>query len=181
MQFQLQGRWILFTVCLTALAFFLPWDSSLPTPQAAEHAEVNAPAPDFNLPTPEGKQVSLSSLRGKVVLLTFWAIWCNVCREEMPMLESLHKKYRDKGLEVVGVNIDRDARTSVQDYAKQHGLSFPMLLDQERKAMKVYRAHFLPTTYIVDRKGVIVDKKVGLHKWSSLESQSFLEELLKKR
>jgi len=176
-----RGKWILSTLCLIPLTFCLLYESPLPNAQAVEHAQVNAPAPDFNLPTLEGKQVSLSSLRGKVVLLTFWAVWCHVCREEMPMLDSLHKKYRDKGLEVVGVNIDRDVGASVQDYVKQHGLSFPILLDQERKAMKLYRAHFVPTTFVLDKRGIIVDKKVGPHKWSTPESQGFLEELLKKQ
>jgi peroxiredoxin len=141
--------------------------------------KINSPAPDFTLPTLEGREISLSSLKGKVVILTFWAIWCQVCREEMPVLDSLYKQCRNRGLEVVGVNIDREPATCIQDFVRERGISYPILLDRERKAMKVYRAHFLPTTFVLNRAGVVVDKKVGIHDWMSPQSQGLLEGLLK--
>jgi len=156
------------------------------TPQEAaaisNRAELHAPAPDFSLPDLQGKEISLSSLQGKAVILTFWATWCGVCREEMPMMDLLYKKYKDKGLEVIGVNVDRKPEpvATVQDFIKQRGFSFPNLLDREWKAMKLYRAHFLPTTFVLDRQGIIVDKKVGSYQWTAPESELAINKLLKK-
>jgi peroxiredoxin len=149
--------------------------------QAAEKVKINAPAPDFTLPTLEGKQLSLSSLKGKVVLVAFWSIYCHVCKEELPKLESLYQKYKDKDLEVIGVNIDRESAGSIQASAKERGLSFPTLMDGEKKAMKAYQARALPATFIVDRNGILVDKKVGVYEWSSPESEQLIEKLLKKK
>ena len=153
---------------------------AVPSTQAAEEVKINKLAPDFTLPNLEGKDVSLSSLRGHVVILTFWSVWCHVCREEMGVLDSVYQKYKDKGLDVIGVNIDPDGSTSVQDYIKKHSLSFPMLRDKEKKVMKVYRANFLPSTFLLDKKGIVVDKVVGLRNWNSPEYQGLIEKLMKK-
>jgi len=160
------------SVCLVLAAF---------STQAAEQAKINAPAPDFTLPTLEGKDMSLSSLKGKVVLVAFWSIYCHVCQQELPKLESLYKKYRDKDLEIIGVNIDREPAGTIQGSAKERGLSFPILLDGEKKAMKAYQARALPAVFILDRSGIIVDKKVGIYEWSSPESEQFIGKLLKKK
>jgi len=149
--------------------------------QAAEQVKINAPAPDFSLPDLGGKEISLSSLKGKVVLLSFWSIYCQPCRQEMPMIESIYQRYKNEGLEVVGVNIDREPLLSVQNFVKENRVSFPILLDGERKAMKTYRAHFLPSTFLLDRSGIIVDKVVGIRDWSTPEYQGAIEKLLKKK
>jgi peroxiredoxin len=164
-----------------ALPFCFYPGAALTMAQAAEQAQVSAPAPDFTLSTLEGKQISLSSLRGKVVFVNFWSIWCNPCRLEMPMMDSLYKRYKERGLDVIGVNIDRDSVASIEDFVKKHNLSFPVLLDRERKVMKVYRAHFLPTTVILSRGGIIMEKVVGVHDWSSPASQRTIDDLLKKQ
>jgi len=160
------------SLCLVLAAF--------PT-QAAGPVEINAPAPDFTLPTLEGKDMSLSSLKGKVVLVAFWSIYCHVCRQEMPKLDSIYKKYKDKGLEVIGMNIDRESVGGIQGAVKEDGLSFPILLDGEKKAMKAYQARAVPTAFILDRNGIIVDKVVGTYQWSSPASEQFIEKLLKKK
>jgi peroxiredoxin len=152
-----------------------------PFSQAAEEVKINAPAPDFTLPTLQGKDLSLSSLKGKVVVVAFWSIWCHVCQQEMPKLDSLYKKYKDRGLEVIGVTIDREPVDTIQGTVKERGLSFPILLDGEKKAMKAYQARGLPTAFILDRNGIIVDKQVGVYNWSSPASEQFIEKLLKKK
>jgi peroxiredoxin len=152
-----------------------------PFSQAAEEVKINAPAPDFTLPTLQGKDLSLSSLKGKVVVVAFWSIWCHVCQQEMPKLDSLYKKYKDRGLEVIGVTIDREPVDTIQGTVKERGLSFPILLDGEKKAMKAYQARGLPTAFILDRNGIIVDKQVGVYNWSSPASEQLIEKLLKKK
>jgi len=165
---------------LTAL-LYSSFVVSFSVAQAAEQAKINAPAPDFALPDLEGKEISLSSLKGKVLILTFWSIYCQPCRQEMPMMDSLYQKYRSEGLDVVGVNIDRDPLASVQNFVKENRLTFPILLDRERSAMRAYRGHFLPSTFLIDRSGIIVDKVVGIRDWSTPEHRGAIEKLLKKK
>ncbi|MDH7499832.1 MAG: TlpA disulfide reductase family protein [candidate division NC10 bacterium] len=160
------------SLCLVLAAF---------STQAAEQAKINAPAPDFTLSTLQGQTMSLSSLKGRVVLVAFWSIYCHVCQQELPKLESLYKKYQGREVEVIGVNIDREPPGTIQGSAKERGLSFPTLLDGEKKAMKTYQARSLPTVFILDRNGIIVEKKVGIYEWSSPESEQLIENLLKKK
>jgi peroxiredoxin len=158
----------------------LCWLLLLHPAAAAERVKIDAPAPDFTLPLLTGGELSLSSLKGKVVLLTFWAVWCHACAEELPVLEAIYLKYRDRGLEVVGVNIDRDPPDSIQRYVQKKGISFPILLDRDKKAMRTYQAHFLPTTFLLDRKGVVVERKVGAYNWTSPPGRVIVEELLRR-
>ncbi len=149
--------------------------------QAAEQVKINAPAPDFTLPTLEGKDVSLSGLKGKVVLVAFWSIYCHVCRQELPKLNAIYKKYKDQGLEVIGVAIDREPAGTIQEAVRKDGLSFPILLDGEKRAMKTYQARSVPIVFVVDRNGTVVDKRAGVYEWSSPESEQLIEKLLKKK
>jgi len=169
------SSWLLALVC--CLCFLL---GAFPV-QAAPQVKVNAPAPDFTLPTLEGKEVSLSSLQGKAVLLAFWSIYCHVCRQELPKLNAIYNKYKDQGLEVVGVAIDREPAQTVREEVRKDGLSFPILLDGEKKVMKVYQARSLPVVFLLDRKGIVKDKKVGIYEWSSPASEELIANLLKKK
>jgi peroxiredoxin len=152
-----------------------------PFSQAAEEVKINAPAPDFTLPTLDGKDLSLSSLKGKVVLVAFWSIYCHVCQQEMPKLDSLYKKYQEKGLQVIGVDIDREPVETIRSSVKERGLSFPILLDGEKKMKKAYQVRAVPATFLLDRNGIIVDKQVGVYNWSSPASEELIEKLLKKK
>ena len=163
----------------TALCSLLPISSS--PAQAAERVKINAPAPGFSLPDLGGKEISLSSLKGKVVLLSFWSIYCQPCRQEMPMMETLYQKFKNEGLEVVGVNIDRDPLVSIQNFVKENHVGFSILLDRERKAMRIYQAHFLPSTFVLDRSGTVVEKVVGIRDWLTPEYRGAMEKLLKKK
>lgn len=175
----LQRWYIILPLLLTIVPVNLQPASAATVTQAADRAQINARAPVFPLPDLEGNEISLSSLRGKVVLLTFWSIWCTPCRQEMSLMDSLRQIYKDKGVEVIGVNIDRDSVASIQDFVRNHHLHFPILLDRERKVMKAYRAHFLPTTFLLDRGGIVVEKSVGVRDWSNPESQRLIEKLLR--
>jgi peroxiredoxin/outer membrane lipoprotein-sorting protein len=116
-------------------------------------------APDFTLKTFKGATVQMKKLRGKVVLLSFWASWCGPCRHEMPVIEKLSHQYRDQGFLVFGVN-DED-RDTIQDYIKENGYSFPTLVDEEQEAMKLYHVGAIPTTVVIDREGKIASYQVG--------------------
>jgi thiol-disulfide isomerase/thioredoxin len=117
-------------------------------------------APDFQLTTLDGKQMSLQQLRGKGVLINFWGTWCPPCRSEMPVLEKAYEKYRDQGFEIVSVNI-AETDVAVASFAKQYGLTFPIWMDRERDVVRLYKINPIPTSFFVDPNGVIVKKVEG--------------------
>jgi peroxiredoxin len=110
-------------------------------------------APDFNLPTLSGKSLNLASLKGKVVILDFWAQWCEPCKEELPQLEKLAKKLGGDVV-IVGVNIDKQ-RENAASLAKKLGLSFEVGLDASGSVASTYDLPKMPTSFVLDKKGVV--------------------------
>lgn len=109
-------------------------------------------APDFTLKAHAGGNYRLSEQRGSIVLVNFWATWCGPCRQEMPVLDELAKKYADLGVQVIGVNVETET-AGVQNYLSEVPVSFPILLDQENIASKAYDVKAMPTTVIIDKDG----------------------------
>jgi peroxiredoxin len=109
-------------------------------------------APSFSLPSRAGDTVSLGQLKGKVVMLNFWASWCGPCRQEMPLLDQMHKRYSSLGFTLIGVNVEantKDAERWLQDTP----VSFPVLFDRDSKVSKAYDVSAMPSTVFIDRKG----------------------------
>ncbi len=119
--------------------------------------------PDFELRTPEGQIIRLSDLKGKKVILNFWATWCPPCRLEMPDMEKFYKKQKSKGIEILAVNLTKTEkkRTDVPDFIKAYGITFPVLLDEETEVAQMYQVSSIPTSYLIDSDGVIREKLVG--------------------
>ena len=119
-------------------------------------AEVKAgqPAVDFSGPTLSGSSLKLSSLRGKVVLVDFWASWCEPCKKELPLLDKLAPKLRAKGIEIVAVNIDDD-KNKAADFIKSHGLHLTVVPDAGKKIVGQYEPPKMPSSFIVDKSGVV--------------------------
>lgn len=113
----------------------------------------SGPAPAFKLPARGGKDVSLADFRGQVVMLNFWATWCGPCRQEMPLLESIHRKYSKLGFTMVGVNVEPDSKAAEAWLRKTIDVSFPIVYDRDSKVSKAYKVAGMPSTVIVDRKG----------------------------
>jgi peroxiredoxin len=139
-----------------------------------------AHAPDFTLKTLDGRTVRLQDLRGKVVLLNFWATWCAPCREEMPALETLARELGPRGLTVVGVNF-KESKPDVEAFVRQHELGFRMLLDGEGRLAKRYQVYALPVTLLVDRRGMVVGTVVGIRDWVGPDARAYLGRLLSAR
>ncbi|MGH7321624.1 MAG: TlpA family protein disulfide reductase [Candidatus Rokuibacteriota bacterium] len=119
------------------------------------------PAASFTLTAFDGTTMSLAALRGKVVVLNFWASWCYpACYEEAPILESGWRAYRDQGLVVLGVDI-QDTEEKARRFIEQFGLTFPNVIDPTGKVSIDYGVYGVPETFVIDRRGVIRDKKVG--------------------
>ncbi len=115
---------------------------------------VGNPAPDFTLQTVDGQTVTLSELRGKPVILNFWASWCVPCREEFPLLVGAYQQYSQQGLQIVGV-IHDDGPQTATDFAKQYGATWPLVLDPNEVAWNAFHGSFVPVSYYIDRDGVI--------------------------
>jgi thiol-disulfide isomerase/thioredoxin len=137
-------------------------------PEAAEPTKGSI-APDFTLTALDGKTVRLSSLKGKAVLVNFWATWCEPCKIEMPWLVDLQKKFGPQGLQILGVALDdADAKTIAQ-FARKMGVNYPVLKGTDEMAGLYGGADRLPLTFFVDRSGKVVDETVGLVSESVIE------------
>ena len=119
-------------------------------------------APDFELKSLDGKQVRLSDFRGKAVLLNFWATWCAPCKIEMPWFVDLQKQYAQQGLQVIGVAMDDSGEETIAKFAKQMGVNYPVLVGKEAVGDAYGGVEFLPTTFIIDRQGKVVERVFGL-------------------
>jgi peroxiredoxin len=159
-----------YSVLSTLLALALAACSSAPGT-----ARLGGPAPDFSLPTADGGTVRLADLKGKPVLINFWATWCQPCREEMPAMQELYEQYRDRGLVILAVDMEEDLRP-VRRWIDQGGYTFTFLLDGEGEQVKRYNINASPTSYFVARDGVIRDLKLGA--LSRGEMQTKIEKLL---
>jgi cytochrome c biogenesis protein CcmG/thiol:disulfide interchange protein DsbE len=135
-----------------------PLDSIL---RANAAAQVGKPAPAFTLPDPNGVTYTLDDFRGQVVLVNFWATWCEPCREEMPELDQLARDYRDAGLRVLAVNVLEDG-PKIREFGEELELDLPLLADRRGEAYKAYNVQALPSTYVIDAEGVIRDVRLGV-------------------
>jgi thiol-disulfide isomerase/thioredoxin len=120
---------------------------------AALAASSSGPAPGFQLSGRGGKTIDLSQFKGQVVMINFWATWCVPCRQEMPLLEDIYKKYKPMGFTMLGVNVEPDANAAEAWLSKQKPVSFPIAFDTDSKVSKLYKVAGMPSTVFVDRKG----------------------------
>jgi peroxiredoxin len=120
-------------------------------------------APGFALKSVKGENVTLSSLRGKVVLLNFWALWCPPCKAELPSMDKLQRMFGVRGLVVLAVTSDRPE--SVMSYLENSHYEFTVLLDADSKVYDTYRIFVLPTSFLIDRQGRVVGRFMGERDW----------------
>lgn len=126
----------------------------LTTPGLTEIPNGVRKAPDFTLKRSTGGNIKLSELRGRVVLVNFWATWCTPCKEELPFFNTLYRRYQNLGLEVLGVNIDKVSSHASQ-MSSALGLAFPVLLDPAGKTSDLYQIRSMPTTFVVAKDGTL--------------------------
>jgi thiol-disulfide isomerase/thioredoxin len=159
-------HWQAIALVLLVLGTGWTWVTRVPASAAftgrPPSPHVGFPAPDFVLRTLGGGATALSQQRGKVVVVNLWASWCGPCRLEMPVIEKVYVADRSRGLVVLAVNATyQNSEAAAQHFAQELGLSFPILLDSDSTVSRLYLLRALPSTYIVDRKGIVRTVIIG--------------------
>jgi len=146
----------IFIGCLCIVGLFL-------LPHCAKEKKTSpALAPDFTLKTLDDQEISLSQLKGKVVLLDFWATWCGPCRESIPHLIQLYKTYRENGFEIIGISLDKGDAAVVRNFARSMDIPYPIVVAPE-EVVKNYRVTAIPTTFLIDKEGKIRERTPGFN------------------
>jgi cytochrome c biogenesis protein CcmG, thiol:disulfide interchange protein DsbE len=119
-------------------------------------------APDFTLQTITGETYTLSDLQGSAVLVNMWATWCPPCKAEMPAMQKVYEEYKDQGLVVLAVNSTfQDTQANIAPFIEEYGLTFPILLDTTSQVTRAYRVRSLPSSYFINRQGIITEVVIG--------------------
>jgi cytochrome c biogenesis protein CcmG/thiol:disulfide interchange protein DsbE len=159
-------RWTLVSILILVLSAVWVWMSVAP-PGNTTAGAIPAPqegfqAPDFELSTLDGDTIVLSELRGKAILLNFWATWCPPCRSEMPAMQQVSADYDDNKFVVLAVNnTQQDSREAVEAFILERELTFPVLLDNNGDVAARYQVHSMPTTFFIDPDGIIQEVVIG--------------------
>ncbi|GER93051.1 thioredoxin [hot springs metagenome] len=162
---------------LLSLLFVTSVSAQPPSPYAVEKLS-GQKAPDFTLKDLNGNDVSLSLFKGKVVLLNFWATWCPPCKAEIPSMNKLQQMFENKGLIILAVSTDK-AVVDVKDFIKNNPVNFKVVVDYNLKVSRLlYKVFMIPTTFLIDKKGVIVKKYFGEQDWTEPDIIKDIETLL---
>ncbi len=146
---------------------------SIPAPQSG------FAAPDFTLQTTDGQTFALSNLQGQAVLVNVWATWCPPCRAEMPSIEKMYQEYKAQGLVVLAVNSTfQDEPLAIVPFVEQHKLTFPILLDEQGSVSSLYQVRALPSSFFIDRKGMIKEVVIG-GPMSEALLRTYIEEIIR--
>lgn len=138
---------------------------------------VGEKAVDFSLPDLDGREVRLSDLRGKVVLLNFWATWCKPCKEEMPSMEELYQILKEKDFAMLAVSIDKKS-SDIKPFKEELKLTLPILHDRWGSVDRRYKLTGVPETYIIDQNGILAEKIIGPRDWTKTENVKVILDLL---
>ncbi|NIO49937.1 MAG: redoxin domain-containing protein [Candidatus Aminicenantes bacterium] len=142
--------------------------------KASIFGDNSSPAPDFTLKDLKGHEITLSKYSGKVVFLNFWATWCGPCKAEIPDLIEAYKQYKDKGMEIIGISVDRIGPKSVLKFAEKYKINYPVVMSTD-KILKDYEpGPYVPVTIIVDQDGKIRHRHIGYMNKETLKKY-FLE------
>jgi thiol-disulfide isomerase/thioredoxin len=173
----MQRIFFLFTMCLI---LSLTACHKADSPKVSAVAREKSPAPDVSVVSlANGSTLKLSDLKGKVVLLNFWATWCPPCREEIPSMMKLNSSMAGKPFQMVAISIDEGGKPAIESFFKASGFSLPTYLDESGASSKSYGITGVPESFIIDKQGVLVKKIIGGFAWDAPEVASYLEGLMK--
>ena len=169
----------LLCLSMAAAAFSAVHDENVSSTAQRGVVKPGEPAPNFQLRDMNGRIMSLSDLRGKVVLLNFWATWCGPCRIEMPAMERLYRTYDRKDFEILAVSTDAQGVAVTKPFQQENKLTFPILHDADFRVGLSYGARTLPMTFMVDRQGIVRQHIFGARDWEAPEAHQLIEMLMK--
>jgi peroxiredoxin len=153
--------------------------SSRPPSEPVKVAALGDPAPGFLLEDTAGNKVSLESLRGKVVLVNFWATWCPPCRAEMPSMEKLNEAMAGEDFVMLAINVEENGRTSVPEFLNKTPHAFPILYDDQGIVQELYGVYKFPESFVIRKDGIIDDKVIGAIDWAHPETIAYFKGLAK--
>lgn len=171
---------IVITIIAVAIVFFLQRYVSFLNLSRRTLVVVGNTAPVFTFPGLDGKMVSLTDYKGKVVFLNVWATWCLPCREEMPSMEKLYQQLKGEDFEILAVSIDATGAKAVGPFMKEYRLSFPALLDPGGTIQSLYGTTGIPESYIIGKEGLVEEIVIGPKDWSTPEVVRYFRDLLQK-
>jgi peroxiredoxin len=167
------GRSTAIACTCALLLFVLSCSGESAKPQAGY------PAPDFTLTSLDGVKYTLNDLKGKVVFVNLWATWCPPCRDELPSMVNLYNMFKGKDLEILAVSEDSDVG-AVNDFIRKYKITFPVLMDDQKKVYQMYKATGIPETHLIDKSGKIVSSAIGPFDWTGPSVVNTVRNLLAK-
>ena len=163
-----------FLKLVTILAFSIIFTAS-----AVAQVKEGDNAPNFTLKNLDGKEINLNQFRGKHVLINYCATWCGPCKLEMPSLEALYERFKDRNFVLLAISNDMFGANIVKPFVKAHNINFPVLLDQRLKVSNAFGVVSLPTTFMIDPQGKIIGALFGAEDWATPSNILYFENLLK--
>jgi peroxiredoxin len=158
-------------LCLFLSLFILPGCENITGLNKVKQMEIGKPAPDFVLQDASGKSWQLSSLKGKVVFVNFWATWCKPCRDEMPSMVALDKAMSGKPFQMLSIVFNDDLKLA-ESFAKRLGATFPVLANPSPELTEAYMITGVPETFLIDADGILRHKLIGPYDWDSPEMKN---------
>jgi len=170
---------VLIILLVCGALYFYTSNSSAPNYASVAAVTIGSLAPDFQLEDNNGNLVSLSALRGKVVIVNFWATWCPPCRAEMPSMEKLNSVMAGEDFVMLAINIEANGRSSVAEFLKKTPHTFPILYDDQGVVQGLYGVYSFPQSFIITKDGMIDDKVNGAIDWAHPDTIAYFKELTK--
>lgn len=165
----MKPKLLLVLLLITGIAYFLYFR------EGPERVRVGDPAPSLTLPARNGKAISLQDLRGRAVLINFWATWCPPCREEMPSLERLKTRFDGKNFELLAVSVDEEGGPAIDRFLKKVPVTMTILLDPQGETAARYGTYRLPESFLIDKNGILVKRYLGPRDWTDPEIVAEIE------
>jgi thiol-disulfide isomerase/thioredoxin len=137
--------------------------------------------PDFCLQELNSEKFGSKTLKGKIIFINFWTTWCGPCKEEMPSMETLYQRYKERDFILLTISLDYGSPEQVKKFIEKHGYHFPVLLDPKGKTLDLFEINKIPATLIINKHGKLIGRAIGPRNWSSPEVFSLVDQMLNDR